>query len=219
MSNFLIVQMDISSIRKDYQLKSLSEHEVAKDPFEQFAMWWDEAVKSEIEEVNAMTLATIDHLNRPNARIVLLKDFDSRGFVFYTNYQSDKGVQIEQHPYATLVFFWKELERQVRISGSCTKVDATESDAYFKTRPLGSRIGAWASPQSKVISDRSEIIQKVEELEQTYASGEVPRPAHWGGYRVVPDCIEFWQGRSSRLHDRIKYLRAGSEWKIVRLAP
>jgi len=211
--------MDISSIRKDYQLKSLSEHEVAKDPFDQFALWWDEAVKSEIDEVNAMTIATVNEDNHPSARVVLLKDFDTRGFVFYTNYESAKGMQIEKNPFACIVFFWKELERQVRIEGACVKVDAIESDVYFNSRPLGSRIGAWASPQSKVIYDRNVITKKVAELEEKFTSGDVPRPAHWGGYRVVPTSIEFWQGRSSRLHDRIKYLREGATWKIVRLAP
>lgn len=211
--------MDISSIRKDYQLKSLSEHEVAKDPFDQFSLWWNEAIASETDEVNAMTLATVNAQNRPSARIVLLKDFDKRGFVFYTNYQSDKGMQLENNPFASIIFFWKELERQVRIEGKCSKLDASENDAYFNSRPVGSRIGAWASPQSKVISDRAVLTDKVSELEHQYASGEIPRPAHWGGYRLDPEIIEFWQGRSSRLHDRIKYLREGEGWKIVRLAP
>lgn len=192
---------------------------MANNPFDQFAQWWDEAVRSAIDEVNAMTLATVDHRGRPNARIVLLKDFDKNGFVFYTNYQSDKGLHIESNPYVSLVFFWKELERQVRVAGLCTKVDSSESDNYFNSRPKGSKIGAWASPQSKVINDRSIITSKAEELESKFASAEIPRPPHWGGFRVVPESIEFWQGRSSRLHDRIKYLKEGDDWKIVRLAP
>ena len=211
--------MDISSIRKDYQLKSLSEEDVAKNPFDQFAKWWDEAIKSEIDEVNAMTLATVDQRNRPSARIVLLKDYNSSGFVFYTNYESNKGTQIENNPYASLVFFWKELERQVRIEGKCERVASSESDAYFKSRPVGSQIGAAASPQSSIISDRSILTDKVEELEKQFPNGNIPRPSNWGGYRIIPETIEFWQGRSSRLHDRIKYLKAGDIWRIVRLAP
>ena len=211
--------MDISSIRKDYQLKSLSEEDVAKNPFDQFAKWWDEAIKSEIDEVNAMTLATVDQRNRPSARIVLLKDYNSSGFVFYTNYESNKGTQIENNPYASLVFFWKELERQVRIEGKCERVASSESDAYFKSRPVGSQIGAAASPQSSIISDRSILTDKVEELEKQFPNGNIPRPSNWGGYRIIPETIEFWQGRSSRLHDRIKYLKQGDIWRIVRLAP
>lgn len=211
--------MDISSIRKDYQLKSLSEEDVAANPFDQFAQWWDQAVKSEIDEVNAMTLATVDQHNRPSARIVLLKDFNASGFVFYTNYESDKGKQIEQNPHACLVFFWKELERQVRIEGICEQVSSAESDAYFQSRPIGSRIGASVSPQSRVIADRSILSDRVAAMERQFPTGEIPRPAHWGGYRLIPASIEFWQGRSSRLHDRIKYLREDGAWGIVRLAP
>jgi pyridoxamine 5'-phosphate oxidase len=211
--------MDISSIRKDYQLKSLSEEDVAANPFDQFAQWWDQAVKSEIDEVNAMTLATVDQHNRPSARIVLLKDFNASGFVFYTNYESDKGKQIEQNPHACLVFFWKELERQVRIEGICEKLSSAESDAYFQSRPIGSRIGASVSPQSRVIADRSILSDRVAAMERQFPTGEIPRPAHWGGYRLIPASIEFWQGRSSRLHDRIKYLREDGAWSIVRLAP
>lgn len=211
--------MDISSIRKDYQLQSLSEQDVAADPFDQFAQWWDQAVKSEIDEVNAMTLATVDHHNRPSARIVLLKDFNPSGFVFYTNYESDKGKQIQHNPNAALVFFWKELERQVRIEGICEKLSSSESDAYFKSRPIGSRIGASASPQSRVIADRSILTEKVTALEKQFPTGEIPRPEHWGGFRLIPATIEFWQGRRSRLHDRIKYLRSGGAWSVVRLAP
>ncbi|MCE2756590.1 MAG: pyridoxamine 5'-phosphate oxidase [Chitinophagaceae bacterium] len=211
--------MDISSIRKDYQLKSLSEEDVAANPFDQFAQWWNEAVKSEIVEVNAMTLATVDQQNRPSARIVLLKDFNASGFVFYTTYESDKGSQIEQNPHACLVFFWKELERQVRIEGICERISTFESDAYFQSRPIGSRIGASASPQSRIIADRSILSEKVSALEKQYPTGEIPRPQHWGGYRLMPISIEFWQGRSNRLHDRIKYLREDGAWSIVRLAP
>jgi len=211
--------MSISSIRKDYQLRSLSESDVHASPVAQFSQWWDEALASEIDEVNAMTLSTINAAGRPSARIVLLKGFDEKGFVFYTNYESDKGRQLDANPYASLVFFWKELERQVRIEGKCERVSSEESDEYFYSRPLGSRLGAWASPQSRVIGTREILDKNAATLLERYASGEVPRPPHWGGYRVVADTIEFWQGRSNRLHDRIKYSHQDGAWKIERLAP
>ncbi len=211
--------MSISSIRKDYQLRSLSESEVHASPVAQFSQWWDEAIASEIDEVNAMTLSTITTGGRPSARIVLLKGFDEKGFVFYTNYESNKGQQLDANPYASLVFFWKELERQVRIEGKCERVSPEESDEYFYSRPLGSRLGAWASPQSKVIEGREILDKNAATLLERYASGEVPRPLHWGGYRVVADTIEFWQGRSNRLHDRIKYSNQDGAWTIERLAP
>ncbi len=184
--------MSISSIRKDYQLRSLSESDVHASPVAQFSQWWDEALASEIDEVNAMTLSTITAAGRPSARIVLLKGFDEKGFVFYTNYESDKGKQLDANPYASLVFFWKELERQVRIEGKCERVSSEESDEYFYSRPLGSRLGAWASPQSRVIETREILDKNAAALLERYASGEVPRPPHWGGYRVVADTIEFW---------------------------
>ena len=211
--------MSISSIRKDYQLQSLSESDVKQNPIEQFGKWWDEAVSSEIDEVNAMTLATVNAEGRPSARIVLLKGFDEKGFVFYTNYESNKGEQLSVNPYASLVFFWKELERQVRIEGTCEKVSEQESDDYFHSRPIGSQLGACASPQSSIIESRSVIENNLEKLQDQYKDIEIPRPAHWGGFRVVPHAIEFWQGRSSRLHDRIKFLKENQSWKIVRLAP
>jgi pyridoxamine 5'-phosphate oxidase len=211
--------MSIASIRKDYQLQSLTEEGVLRDPFDQFTRWWDDALKAEIEEVNAMTLSTVKPDGRPAARVVLLKGFDPDGFVFFTNYTSDKGSQLEQTPYAALVFFWKELERQVRIEGACTKVSAEESDAYFISRPLGSRLGAWTSPQSRVIESRELLERRAAELAKQYEHAEVPRPPFWGGYRVVPDTVEFWQGRSNRLHDRIRFFKSGPEWKIERIAP
>jgi len=211
--------MSISSIRKDYQLQSLSESDVKQDPIEQFGKWWDEAIASSIDEVNAMTLSTVTAEGKPSARIVLLKGFDERGFVFFTNYESNKGAQLTANPFASLVFFWKELERQVRIEGSCVRVSEEESDVYFQSRPLGSRLGAWASPQSEVISNRSVIEKELETVATRYAEGDVPRPAHWGGYRVIPESIEFWQGRPSRLHDRLKYSRISGNWTIQRLAP
>ncbi len=214
------MQDSVANIRRDYSLQSLDEADVAKDPMEQFGRWWKEAVESKIDEVNAMTLCTLSPDKKPTARIVLLKGFDERGFVFYTNYLSDKGRALAANPIASLVFFWKELERQVRIEGSVEKVSAEESDAYFHSRPIGSQIGAWASPQSEVINDRSVIEEKVKELQATFGEGPISRPPHWGGYLVRPANIEFWQGRSSRLHDRILYAQAQSPgWQISRLAP
>lgn len=211
--------MSISSIRKDYQLQSLSESDVKQDPIGQFGKWWDEAIASSIDEVNAMTLSTVTAEGKPSARIVLLKGFDERGFVFFTNYESNKGAQLTANPFASLVFFWKELERQVRIEGICEKVSEQESDDYFHSRPIGSQLGACASRQSRVIESRRVIENNLEKLQDQYRDMEIPRPAHWGGYRVVPQAIEFWQGRSSRLHDRIKYTKENQSWKIVRLAP
>lgn len=209
----------IADIRKDYKLRSLTEADVSADPIVQFKAWWDEAIASAIEEVNAMTLATVSPEGRPSARIVLLKGFDENGFVFFTNYQSRKGKEMEENPHAALVFFWKELERQVRIEGSIDKVSEQESDTYYHSRPAGSQVGAWASPQSDVIGGREVIEQNYAELEKKFAGQEIPRPGFWGGYVLRPSQIEFWQGRSSRLHDRILYRVENGEWKIERLAP
>jgi len=212
--------MSIADIRKDYSLQTLDENDVASNPIDQFTKWWKEAVSSDIDEVNAMTLATVSSEGIPAARIVLLKGYDKNGFVFFTNYDSKKGQDMLSHPLAALVFFWKELERQVRISGRVEKVSAEESDAYFQSRPEGSRLGAWASPQSKAINNRQVIEEQLVAYQQTYHLQPIPRPPHWGGYRVVPDTIEFWQGRSSRLHDRIQYkLDSVGIWEISRLAP
>ena len=212
---------NIADIRKDYQMKTLLETEVARNPFIQFTQWWDDAVKSEIEEVNAMTLATADLNAFPSARIVLLKGFSEKGFMFFTNYNSHKGKELQENPYACLVFFWKELERQVRISGRVEKVSSGESDEYFNSRPEGSRIGAWASPQSSVIASREIIEENIANYQTTVCrSGNISRPPHWGGYIVKPAVIEFWQGRPNRLHDRIQYSKpADGGWKIERLAP
>ncbi len=210
----------IADIRKDYMLHSLSEKDVAPNPIDQFTRWWDDALNSEIEEVNAMTLATVTAEGFPSARIVLLKGYTEEGFVFFTNYQSHKGKELAQNPRACLVFFWKALERQVRIEGVVAKISAEESESYFQSRPVGSRIGAWASPQSTVISGREVIENNVVELEKKYANTPIPRPEHWGGYMVKPVSIEYWQGRSSRLHDRILYTaQKDLSWKIERLAP
>ncbi len=211
--------MSIADIRKDYQLKSLAESEVAKNPFDQFSIWWEEAVQSSIVEVNAMALTTVSPEGRPSSRIVLLKGYNEEGFVFFTNYTSDKGKQIEQNQYVSLLFFWKELERQVRIEGTASKVAAEESDAYFESRPVGSRLGAWASPQSQKIADREILDKELEKVTAQFSEQQIPRPPHWGGYRIKPTRIEFWQGRSSRLHDRILYEQVDEQWQIGRLAP
>ncbi len=215
------MNVSIADIRKDYKLRSLDESDVAGDPIDQFTRWWDEAIKSNIDEVNAMTLATATKTGIPSARIVLLKGYDANGFVFFTNYESQKGKELAENPQAALVFFWKELERQVRIDGIIEKVAAIESDAYFQSRPAGSRIGAWASPQSKQISGREVIENNYRVFEEKFPDPEaIPRPLHWGGYIVKPHTIEFWQGRSSRMHDRIQYkIEAGNQWAIQRLAP
>jgi pyridoxamine 5'-phosphate oxidase len=211
---------NIADIRKDYQMQSLLETDVAPDPFDQFANWWDDAMKSELDEINAMTLATASATGMPAARIVLLKSFSADGFIFFTNYNSQKGKELLENPFASLVFFWKELERQVRISGKVEQVSAAESDAYFHSRPEGSRIGAWASPQSSVIESREVIETNIAMIEQQFTEGEISRPPHWGGYVVIPSVIEFWQGRPNRLHDRIQYSKmAAGSWKIERLAP
>jgi len=210
----------IADIRRDYMLESLNEDGAAADPIKQFTFWWDEAVKSEIDEVNAMTLATATKDGLPSARIVLLKGYDENGFVFFTNYNSNKGKELETNPHTALVFFWKELERQVRIEGMVEKISAEENDAYYFSRPAGSRIGAWASPQSQVISDRKIIENNFLAYEEKFGTEFIPRPEHWGGYIVKPKTIEFWQGRSSRLHDRILYTASGdAQWKKERLAP
>ncbi|GAO41976.1 pyridoxamine 5'-phosphate oxidase [Flavihumibacter petaseus] len=210
----------ISTIRKDYRQLSLDKTDAAADPIRQFSKWWQEAIDSGIEEVNAMTLATASSDGVPSARIVLLKGFDEKGFVFFTNYNSYKAIQLVENPRACLVFFWKELERQVRITGIVEKVSTSESDDYFNSRPESSRIGAWASPQSEVIPGREVLSSNVLNLEKRFAGGAIPRPAHWGGYRVKHVSVEFWQGRPSRLHDRLQYsLNDEGGWTLERLAP
>lgn len=210
----------IADIRKDYMLQSLLEKDVEADAIGQFDKWWEEAVRSEITEVNAMTLATASADGVPSARIVLLKGYDKRGFVFFTNYESFKGKQLAENPRACLLFFWKELERQVRITGLVEKVSDAESDAYFNSRPEGSRIGAWVSPQSQVIANRQWLEEREKGFVKEHSEKPLARPSHWGGYRINPICIEFWQGRSNRLHDRIQYtLKEDATWLIERLAP
>jgi pyridoxamine 5'-phosphate oxidase len=208
----------IASIRKEYSHKKLLEEKADKDPCKQFTKWWKQALKSEIVEPNAMTLATASVDGMPSARIVLLKDFDEKGFVFFTNYESYKGKQLQENPKACLVFFWKEVERQVRITGLVEKISAAESDEYFYLRPKESQIGANASPQSQVIISRKWLDERFESLKKNESL--IKRPDNWGGYRVKPVLFEFWQGRPGRLHDRLQYtLQDDGSWIIERLAP
>jgi pyridoxamine 5'-phosphate oxidase len=209
----------IAAIRKDYQLAVLDEAHAGSDPLAFFGKWFLEAQNAEVAEVNAMTLATVDVQGKPHARIVLLKGLDEKGFVFYTNYDSAKGNELDANPYAALVFFWQELERQVRIEGTVERVSEEESDTYFSSRPEGSKLGAWSSPQSQVLQDRSLLDKNYHDYEHQFSGKPVPRPPHWGGYRVIPNRIEFWQGRSNRMHDRIVFQRSVSDWSIFRLAP
>ncbi len=210
----------IAGIRKEYKLQSFSEKEALPDPFAQFGKWWNEAMASGIDEVNAMTLATASAEGMPDARIVLLKGFNGKGFTFFTNYESAKGRQLLENPRASLVFFWKELERQIRISGLSVPVSSQENDDYFNSRPEGSRLGAWASPQSSPIDSRDWLEANEKKIRERFAGEKIERPPHWGGYQIRPTQLEFWQGRPNRLHDRIRYsLQKDGSWKIERLAP
>lgn len=210
----------VDHLREDYQRGALEREALIKDPIAQFNSWISAAIKDGLPEPNAMTVATVDADGRPNARIVLLKGVDERGFVFYTNYESKKGKELAANPYATLVFNWLEHERQVRIRGEVSRIPRAETETYFHSRPKGSQIGAWASPQSQVIPDRWPLETKLESLSTEYADAQqLPVPPHWGGYRVAVEEIEFWQGRSSRLHDRFRYLNKQGAWKVDRLAP
>lgn len=210
----------IADLRVDYALKSFNEEDLLKNPFNQFGVWLQEAIEAKANEPNAMTLATVKTNGAPSARIVLLKGFDENGFVFFTNYESSKGQEMGQNPHVALVFCWLELQRQVRVEGTVTKISAAESDEYFHSRPLGSRIGAHASPQSAQLSGRAELEERYRQLEELFSKEPLMRPEHWGGYRVQPSSIEFWQGRQSRLHDRFKYtLNDDFLWSTVRLAP
>lgn len=211
--------MSIADLRKDYSRASLTEQDVHPDPIQQFSKWFSEAIAAQVPEANAMSVSTVGANGRPSSRILLIKDIDARGFTFFTNYDSRKGNELEQNQYAALLFYWIELERQVRIEGRVERISAAESDTYFQSRPLKSQLGAIASSQSKPINSREAMEQRFAQIEQEY--GEQPvRPAHWGGYRLVPDYIEFWQGRPSRFHDRIAYrLQADGTWQRQRLQP
>ena len=210
----------IADLRREYAIESLLEKDVEQHPVDQFSKWWDQAVKSEIDEVNAMVVATASADGMPAARVSLLKDYSKEGFVFFTNYKSYKGMHLEENPKACLVFFWKELERQVRITGLVSKLPAESSDEYYLSRPKGSQLGAWASPQSTVIPGREWLDENYTQLLKHSESEPVKRPEHWGGYIVKPAIVEFWQGRPSRLHDRLQYsLTNEGQWQIDRLAP
>jgi pyridoxamine 5'-phosphate oxidase len=209
----------IADIRKDYKLRSLSELDVAANPNVQFNSWWNDALASNIDEVNAMTLATVDTNGHPHARIVLLKGMSENGFEFFTNYESSKGKEMATNNKVALVFFWKELERQIRIEGTVSKLSEAESDKYFLSRPVESRIGAWSSPQSREIESREILDENAIQTKKAFERKEITRPSFWGGYIVKPEHIEFWQGRPNRLHDRIAYYLENNTWAIKRLAP
>jgi pyridoxamine 5'-phosphate oxidase len=210
----------VADLRKEYTFQGLSETDAHPNPFKQFKIWFDQALAAQLPEPNAMTIATATSDGKPSARMVLLKDYDERGFVFYTNYQSHKGQQLIENPWGAIAFWWAELERQVRIEGRVEKISQAESDEYFQSRPKGSQLGAWASNQSEVLDSREVLEQRLQQLKEEYENKEVSRPSHWGGFRVIPDEIEFWQGRPSRLHDRLLYRRGeDGSWTIQRLAP
>lgn len=210
---------DLQQIRQEYSQHTLDVSEVDKNPFRQFEIWFKEAVESEVKESNAMTLSTVDGLNKPHNRIVLLKGFDERGFTFYTNQASKKGKEIAENPNVSVCFFWMELERQVLIEGAAEKISRKESEHYFKSRPYMSQIGAMASNQSEVVESREYLDQKFKALVEKYPEGSVPMPETWGGYLIKPIYFEFWQGRRSRLHDRIAYKKEEKSWAIQRLSP
>ena len=212
--------MNVADIRREYARAGLSEEDLAADPVEQFRLWLDQAMAVDPKEFTAMTLATADREGRPSARVVLLKGFDERGFVFFTNYDSDKARALIENPRAALVFYWAPLDRQVRIEGPVEKTSREESEAYFSSRPRGSRLGAWASPQSRPVDGRQEIERLLEDAAGRFAEGDIPLPDFWGGFRVRHETVEFWQGRPNRLHDRLRYARlAGGGWRVERLAP
>lgn len=210
---------NIADLRREYTKLYIKKEDLDSDPLIQFSIWFEEAQKAKVTEVNAMTLSTVSKEGRPSSRIILLKGIEDKKFIFYTNYNSRKGVEMKENPYVALNFFWAELERQVRIEGKVEKADTAQSDRYFQSRPTGSKLGAWASPQSEVIENREIMEERQQKFEEKFKGQQIPRPKHWGGYRVIPDKIEFWQGRASRLHDRFLYFKEKGEWQMERLAP
>jgi pyridoxamine 5'-phosphate oxidase len=215
----MLLPQNIADIRKEYKLRSLSENDVEKNPIKEFEIWWNAAVRGEVDEPNAMTLATSSK-GAPSARTVLLKGFTEDGFIFFTNYNSKKAQDLMDNPLACILFFWKELERQIRIEGIVEKISDEENDKYFHSRPYESRLGAWSSPQSTVIESREVIENNFQSYKQKFEGKEIPRPPHWGGFILKPMVFEFWQGRPSRLHDRIQYTYTDNNtWRIERLAP
>ncbi|MCD6012158.1 MAG: pyridoxamine-phosphate oxidase [Flavipsychrobacter sp.] len=213
------MSLNIADIRREYMLEALDEEVAGLDPIAFFKKWFSEAESAQITDINAMTLATVDANAAPHARIVLLKGLDEEGFVFFTNYDSAKGTEMSANQNVALAFYWKELERQIRIEGKVGKVDEAESNTYFQSRPAGSKIGAWASPQSKKITHRNILDTNYSKYEAEFSNIDIPRPPHWGGYRVIPNHIEFWQGRASRMHDRIVFTKEKGNWERHRLAP
>jgi pyridoxamine 5'-phosphate oxidase len=211
--------MSLADLRREYARARLDEAHVSPDPVVEFDRWFTQAREAEVPEPNAMALATSTRDGVPSVRMVLLKGYDERGFVFFTDYRSRKGAELEGNPRAALAFYWGELERQVRIAGSVEKTTPKESAAYFQTRPLGSRLGAWVSHQSRVIVSRAQLESGLREIKERFPTADVPLPPHWGGYRLWPEEVEFWQGREDRLHDRIRYTRDGDRWKVERLSP
>ena len=213
------MEQHIADLRKEYIKNILRKEDLKSDPLSQFAIWFEEAQKAAAVEPNAMTLSTVSASGKPSSRIVLLKGIEEQAMIFFTNYSSDKGKDMLENPYVALNFFWPELERQVRIEGTITKTSAEESDVYFNSRPIGSQLGAWASPQSSIVNSREEMEANLLEFERKFKDRVIPRPPHWGGYKVSPEKMEFWQGRASRLHDRFLYSLEANQWKIDRLAP
>ena len=214
-----MTRIDLAALRRSYALSSLDEADADRDPIRQFDRWFADALAAEVLEPNAMTLATASREGVPSARIVLLKGVDARGFVFFTDYRSRKAAEMTENPLAALTFLWKEIERQVRVTGAVARVTEEESDAYFRSRPIGSRLGAWASHQSSTIANRAELEERLRTVSSRFGDGDVPLPPHWGGFRLVPQEIEFWQGRPDRLHDRLLYRLGNDGWSIARLSP
>jgi pyridoxamine 5'-phosphate oxidase len=211
--------MDIGALRREYTQAGLEQDSLTPDPYQQFSLWFQQAVNAEVLEPNAMQVATVSAAGKPSLRTVLLKSYDDHGFVFYTNYHSQKARELGENPQVSLLLFWKELERQVEINGRAEKVSTLESLRYFTSRPRGSQLGAWVSAQSSIITSRSLLEIKLDEMKRKFSAGEIPLPDFWGGYRVIPDTVEFWQGRPNRLHDRFEYRKTATGWDIVRLAP